>query len=62
MAQRCESDGLALRPHCKTHKSVRVAERQIAHGAIGVCTATVGEAEAPDIRWHYRHLDYPPQW
>ena len=46
MAQRCESDGLALRPHCKTHKSVRVAERQIAHGAIGVCTATVGEAEA----------------
>ena len=46
MARYCEQTGLALRPHCKTHKSVRIAERQLAHGAIGVCAATIGEAEA----------------
>jgi 3-hydroxy-D-aspartate aldolase len=38
--------GLALRPHAKTHKSVEIARRQIAAGAVGVCCAKLGEAEA----------------
>ncbi len=38
--------GVALRPHAKTHKSVEIAHRQIAAGAVGVCCAKLGEAEA----------------
>ena len=38
--------GVALRPHAKTHKSVEIARRQIAAGAVGVCCAKLGEAEA----------------
>lgn len=34
-----------LRPHAKTHKSVDIARRQIAAGAIGLCCAKIGEAE-----------------
>jgi D-serine deaminase-like pyridoxal phosphate-dependent protein len=45
MAELCRNKGAALRPHAKTHKSVRIAERQIAAGAIGICCATIGEAE-----------------
>lgn len=37
---------VALRPHAKTHKSVDIAQRQIAAGAVGVCCAKIGEAEA----------------
>ena len=35
-----------LRPHAKTHKSADIARRQIASGALGVCCAKLGEAEA----------------
>jgi D-serine deaminase-like pyridoxal phosphate-dependent protein len=35
-----------LRPHYKNHKCVALARRQIAHGAIGITCATLGEAEA----------------
>ena len=45
MAEFCRGKGVALRPHAKTHKSVNIAARQIAAGAIGICCATVGEAE-----------------
>ncbi len=45
MAELCRNKGVALRPHAKTHKSIRIAERQIAAGAIGICCATIGEAE-----------------
>jgi 3-hydroxy-D-aspartate aldolase len=45
MAEFCRGKGVALRPHAKTHKSVTIATRQIAAGAIGICCATVGEAE-----------------
>ena len=38
--------GLKLRPHAKTHKSVDIARRQIEAGALGVCCAKLGEAEA----------------
>jgi 3-hydroxy-D-aspartate aldolase len=38
--------GMALRPHAKTHKSVEIARLQMAAGAVGVCCAKLGEAEA----------------
>src|ERR1017187_8519565 len=37
--------GLSLRPHTKTHKSVRLARRQLAAGAAGLTVAKVSEAE-----------------
>jgi D-serine deaminase-like pyridoxal phosphate-dependent protein len=37
--------GKKLRPHAKAHKCVEIARRQMAAGAIGVCVATVAEAE-----------------
>jgi D-serine deaminase-like pyridoxal phosphate-dependent protein len=37
---------LSLRPHAKTHKCATLARRQIAAGALGVCCAKLGEAEA----------------
>ena len=46
MAACAKAAGIALRPHAKTHKSVEVARRQIAAGAVGVCCAKLGEAEA----------------
>jgi D-serine deaminase-like pyridoxal phosphate-dependent protein len=33
------------RPHAKTHKSIAVGRLQLAHGAVGLTLATVGEAE-----------------
>src|SRR5947207_13024579 len=36
---------LRLRPHTKTHKSIRLARRQIALGAAGLTVAKVSEAE-----------------
>jgi D-serine deaminase-like pyridoxal phosphate-dependent protein len=36
---------LQLRPHTKTHKSVRLARRQLAGGAAGLTVAKVSEAE-----------------
>src|SRR5699024_651736 len=36
---------LNYRPHIKTHKSIKIAKKQIDYGAIGVTVATVGEAE-----------------
>jgi D-serine deaminase-like pyridoxal phosphate-dependent protein len=37
--------GLAWRPHMKAHKSPRLAQLQIDHGAIGVTCAKISEAE-----------------
>ena len=37
--------GIALRPHAKTHKSVRIARLQIEAGAGGLTVGTLGEAE-----------------
>ena len=45
MATLVAQHGVALRPHAKTHKSVDIAARQIAAGAVGVCCAKIGEAE-----------------
>lgn len=38
--------GLDARPHAKTHKSADIARMQLAAGAIGICCAKLGEAEA----------------
>ena len=46
MAAFAAAHGLKLRPHAKTHKSVDIARRQIEAGALGVCCAKLGEAEA----------------
>lgn len=46
MADWARRGGIALRPHAKTHKSGTIALRQIAAGAVGVCCAKLGEAEA----------------
>ncbi len=37
---------VALRPHAKTHKCAWIAGKQIAAGAVGICCAKIGEAEA----------------
>lgn len=46
MAAFAKAKGVALRPHAKTHKSAAIARRQIEAGALGVCCAKLGEAEA----------------
>ena len=46
MAAFAAARGLVLRPHAKTHKSADIALRQMAAGAVGVCVAKLGEAEA----------------
>jgi D-serine deaminase-like pyridoxal phosphate-dependent protein len=44
MASRLTEMPAGIRPHVKVHKSPDLALRQIAAGAIGLCTATVWEA------------------
>jgi D-serine deaminase-like pyridoxal phosphate-dependent protein len=45
MADHCKATGINVRPHVKIHKSVDVAKRQLAVGAIGLTTATIAESE-----------------
>ena len=40
-----DARGIALRPHVKTHKSVRIARMQLDAGARGLTVGTLGEAE-----------------
>lgn len=44
MAKRCKQSGVDLRPHAKSHKSLEIARRQIAAGAIGICCQKLSEA------------------
>lgn len=46
MAAHAKKAGINLRPHSKGGKSIEIARRQVAAGAIGICCATLGEAEA----------------
>jgi 3-hydroxy-D-aspartate aldolase len=46
MAAFAKAHNVKLRPHSKTHKSADIARRQIKAGALGVCCAKLGEAEA----------------
>jgi D-serine deaminase-like pyridoxal phosphate-dependent protein len=45
VADLCRRQGVGLRPHTKTHKSVEVSRLQLARGAVGLTVAKVGEAE-----------------
>jgi D-serine deaminase-like pyridoxal phosphate-dependent protein len=45
MAALAKENGVALRPHIKTHKTVEIARLQLASGAVGVTVAKIGEAE-----------------
>ena len=46
MASHAKAAGLDLRPHGKTHKCSEIAKRQVGAGALGLCVATIREAEA----------------
>ena len=46
MAGWCRQQGIALRPHAKTHKSADIARLQLRHGAAGICCAKLEEAES----------------
>jgi len=46
MADHAARNGLALRPHFKTHKSAAIARRQLEAGAVGITVAKLDEAEA----------------
>lgn len=46
MATLAATHGVGLRPHAKTHKSIDIAKRQLGAGALGLCCAKIGEAEA----------------
>lgn len=45
-ARFCRTHNISLRPHAKTHKSARIGHMQVEAGAVGLCVATIGEAEA----------------
>lgn len=45
MAVTMRTAGKNLRPHIKSHKCSHIARRQRDHGAIGICCATLDEAE-----------------
>ena len=45
MARLCAEHKVGLRPHAKSHKSIEIARRQLAAGAVGICCAKLGEAE-----------------
>jgi len=62
MADYCRDHGLSLRPHTKTHKSVRMAKLQMESGAAGLAIAKAGEAAvmaeaADDLLVAYPALD-----
>lgn len=45
LSSELSANNISLRPHAKTHKSAEIARRQVAAGALGVCCATLREAE-----------------
>jgi D-serine deaminase-like pyridoxal phosphate-dependent protein len=45
MMERVRGAGRQLRPHVKAHKCTAIARRQLEAGAVGLCCATVREAE-----------------
>lgn len=59
MQQYCNEHRLSLRPHTKTHKSIRMAQRQIALGAKGLTVAKVGEAQQMSQASRDLFLAYP---
>src|SRR5947209_10402775 len=45
VASYAKEHGLRLRPHTKTHKSVKLGRLQLESGAVGLTVAKVSEAE-----------------
>ena len=45
MQRHLSGHGMGLRCHTKTHKCPIIAKKQVEGGALGVCAATVSEAE-----------------
>ena len=45
MSEHCRGTNQKLRPHGKSHKSSEIARWQINTGAVGICCATIREAE-----------------
>jgi D-serine deaminase-like pyridoxal phosphate-dependent protein len=45
MSTKAHEKGLHLRPHCKSHKCIKIAQLQVNAGALGVSCTTLGEAE-----------------
>ena len=41
MQHLADTNGVALRPHVKTHKSIKIASNQLSLGACGLTVATV---------------------
>ena len=61
MSTRAADAGVELWPHTKTHKSVRIAELQRAHGATGLTVATLREAQCfADAGFERLLVAYPP--
>jgi D-serine deaminase-like pyridoxal phosphate-dependent protein len=46
LQQTVRRNGIASRPHAKTHKCPAIARLQIESGSVGICTAKLGEAVA----------------
>jgi D-serine deaminase-like pyridoxal phosphate-dependent protein len=64
MADYCAAHKLKLRPHTKTHKSIRLAKMQMDAGAAGLTVAKAGEAQvmaesSNDILMAYPAVDTP---
>jgi D-serine deaminase-like pyridoxal phosphate-dependent protein len=64
LAEYSRKHRIGIRPHTKTHKSLEMANRQIAAGAHGLTAAKVGEAEcmvhaSKDILLAYPAVDSP---
>lgn len=60
VADYCRDNGLAWRPHVKTHKSLDVAQIQLEAGAAGLTVATPREAEVMASVCDDILLAYPP--
>ena len=44
MAAKAKNNGVALRPHIKTHKCIEIGKMQLKHGAQGITVSTLDEA------------------
>jgi D-serine deaminase-like pyridoxal phosphate-dependent protein len=60
MAAYCREHNIALRPHTKTHKSLAIAQRQLAAGAAGLAVAKSGEARVMAETGVEVLIAYPP--
>ena len=46
MQRTVRANGIASRPHAKTHKTPAIARMQLEGGSVGICVAKIGEGEA----------------